>query len=58
MLAGVAWLASGLISLVLPGQGTEDIDSSSYYLLETMFCIALVGMLRGLAGLHVLQAAS
>jgi hypothetical protein len=49
---------SGLISLILPGQGTEDIGSSSYYLLETIFCIASVGMLAGLAGLHASQASS
>jgi hypothetical protein len=58
VLAGVAWVVSGLISLVVPGQGTEEIGSSSYYLLETIFCIASVGMLGGLAGLHASQAAS
>ena len=58
MLAGVAWVVSGLISLVVPGQGTEDVGSFSYYLLETIFCIASVGMLGGLAGFHALQAAS
>jgi hypothetical protein len=54
-LAGVAWIVSGLISLAIPGQGTEEIGSSSYYLLETMFCIASVGMLGGLVGLHARQ---
>jgi hypothetical protein len=58
LLAGIAWLGSGLISLVMPGQGTEEIGSFSYYLLETIFCIAMVGMLGGLAGFHALQAAS
>jgi hypothetical protein len=58
MLAGVAWMVSGIISLVIPGQGTEDIGSFSYYLLETIFCIASVGILGGLAGFHALQAAS
>ena len=58
ILAGVAWAVSGLISLVVSGQGTEDIGSFSYYLLETIFCIASVGMLGGLAGFHALQAAS
>ena len=57
-LAGVAWVVSGLISLAIPGQGTEEIGSYSYYLLETMFCIALVGMLGGLVGLHARQAPS
>ena len=58
VLAGVAWVVSGLISLVIPGQGTEEIGSSTYYLLETIVCIASVGMLGGLAGLHASQAAS
>jgi hypothetical protein len=58
LLAGIAWLLSGLISLVMPGQGTEEIGSFSYYLLETIFCIASVGILGGLAGFHALQAAS
>jgi hypothetical protein len=58
VLAGVAWVVSGLISLVVPGQGTEEIGSSTYYLLETILCIAAVGMLGGLAGLHASQAAS
>ena len=58
MLAGVAWVVSGLVSLVVPGQGTEEIGSSSYYLLETIFCIASVGMLGELAGVHASQAAS
>jgi hypothetical protein len=52
LLAGIAWLLSGLISLVMPGQGTEEIGSFSYYLLETIFCAATVGMLGGLAGFH------
>jgi hypothetical protein len=58
VLAGVAWVVSGFISLVIPGQGTEEIGSSTYYLLETIVCIASVGMLGGLAGLHASQAAS
>jgi hypothetical protein len=58
LLAGIAWAVSGLISLVMPGQGTEDLGSFSYYLLETIFCLATVGMLGGLAGLHALQATS
>lgn len=58
VLAGVAWVVSGLISVVIPGQGTEEVGSSSYYLLETIFCIATVGMLGGLAGLHALRATS
>jgi len=58
LLAGIAWLLSGLISLVMPGQGTEEIGSFSYYLLETLFCAATVGILGGLASLHALQVAS
>jgi hypothetical protein len=46
-LAGLAWVVSGLISLAIPGQDTEVLGSSSYYLLETMFCIASVGMMGG-----------
>ncbi len=57
-MAGVAWVVSGLISLVVAGQGTEVVGSFSYYLLETLFCIASLGMLGGLAGFHALQAAS
>ncbi len=57
-LAGVAWVVSGLISLAIPGQGTEEIGSYSYYLLETMFCVASVGMLGGLVGLHARQVPS
>ena len=56
LLAGMAWVVSGVVSLVMPGQGTEEIGSFSYYLLEAFFCIATVGMLGGLAGLHALQA--
>lgn len=57
-LAGLAWVVSGLISLAIPGQGTEVLGSSSYYLLETMFCIASVGMMGGLVGLHARQVPS
>jgi hypothetical protein len=57
-LAGVAWIVSGLISLAIPGQGTEEICSSSYYLLETIFCIASVGILGGLVGLRARQVPS
>ncbi len=30
LLAGIAWVVSGLISLVMSGQGTEDLGSFSY----------------------------
>lgn len=56
--AGVAWIVSGLISLAISGQGTEIPGSFSYYLLETMFCVASVGMMGALVGLHARQVPS
>ena len=63
LLAGIAWLASGLFSLVT-GQGAAELQGPyaelgtffSYYLLEILFSIALAGMLAGLVGLHARQA--
>ena len=62
LLAGIAWLASGLFSLVT-GQGAAEFQSPyaelgtfSYYLLEILFSIALAGMLAGLVGFHARQA--
>jgi len=62
LLAGLAWLASGLFSLVT-GQGAAELQSPyaalgtfSYYLLEILFSIALAGMLAGLVGFHARQA--
>ena len=62
LLAGIAWLASGLFSLVT-GQGAAELQSPyaelgtfSYYLLEILFSIALAGMLAGLVGFHARQA--
>ena len=54
----MAWVLSGLISLAIPGQGTEIPGSFSYYLLEIIFVIASIGMLGALAGFHALQATS
>jgi hypothetical protein len=63
LLAGIAWLASGLFSLVT-GQGAAELQGPyaelgtffSYYLLEILFSIALAGMLAGLVGFHARQA--
>ena len=56
ILAGVFWVVSGVISLAIPGQGTEDPGSFVYALVETLFCLALLGMIGGLVGLHTRQA--
>jgi hypothetical protein len=56
LLAGIAWLTSGLISLVIPGQGTEELGTFSYNLLEILFSIASAGMLAGIVGFHARQA--
>jgi hypothetical protein len=62
LLAGIAWIASGLFSLVT-GQGAAELQSPyavlgtfSYYLLEILFSIALAGMLAGIVGFHARQA--
>jgi hypothetical protein len=62
LLAGIAWLASGLFSLVT-GQGAAELQSPyaelgtfSYYLLEILFSIALAGMLAGIVGFRARQA--
>jgi hypothetical protein len=68
LLAGTAWLASGIFSLVI-GQGAAELHSDNapyaelgpfssyhYYLLEILWCIALAGMLAGLVGFHARQA--
>ena len=56
LLAAIVWLVSGLISLVLPGQGTEEVGTFSYYLLEILFSIASLGMLAGIVGFHAREA--
>ena len=58
LLAAIAWLASGLISLVVPGQGTEALGTFTYYLLEILFSLASLGMLAGIVGFHARQAPS
>jgi hypothetical protein len=62
LLAGIAWLASGLFFLVT-GQGAAELhgphaelSTFSYYLLEILFCIALAGMLAGIVAFHARQA--
>src|SRR5918998_2037882 len=56
LLAAIAWLVSGLISLMLPGQGTEVVGTFPYYLLEILFSIASLGMLVAIMGFHTRQA--
>jgi hypothetical protein len=59
LLAGIAWIALGLIPLVILGQvalyfgGVATVED---YLLEILFSIALAGMLAGLVGFHARQA--
>ena len=49
MLAGVVWIASGIIDMVLmEGQGSASLQ-------EVLFIVALVGVLGGLVGLHARQ---
>jgi hypothetical protein len=49
MLAGVVWIASGIIDMVLmEGQGGASLQ-------EVLFIVALVGVLGGLGGLHARQ---
>ena len=68
LLAGTAWLASGIFSLVI-GQGAAELHSDNapyaelgtfsyylHYLLEILFSLALAGMLAGLVGFHARQA--
>jgi hypothetical protein len=59
LLAGIAWIALGLIPLVILGQvalyfgGVATVED---YLLEILFSIALAGMLAGIVGFHARQA--
>ncbi len=49
MLAGVVWIASGIIDMVvMEGQGGASLQ-------EVLFIVALVGVLGGLGGLHARQ---
>ncbi len=49
MLAGVVWIASGIIDVVvMEGQGGASLQ-------EVLFTVALVGVLGGLVGLHARQ---
>lgn len=61
LLAGIVWIALGLILLVILGPvalyfgGAATVED---YLLEILFSIALVGMLAGMVGFHARQAPS
>jgi hypothetical protein len=57
LLAGVAWIASFVVSLVA-GQGSEFFGLRSSYLIEGIAGLALAGMLVGLLGLHSRQTTS
>ena len=56
LLGAIAWLVSGIISLVIPGQGTETLGTFTYYLLEILFSLASLGMLAAIVGFHARQA--
>ena len=58
LLAGVAWIVEGLLTLVIPEQGPEAFGSPSFYLSNVVFVIAFIGTLAGLIGLHARQAPS
>ena len=58
LLAGVAWIVEGLLTLVMPEQGPEAFGSPSFYLSNVVFVIAFIGTLAGLIGLHARQAPS
>ena len=55
-MGAIAWIVSGLISLVIPGQGTETLGTFTYYLLEILFSLASLGMLAAIVGFHARQA--
>ena len=57
-MAGVAWMASFVLDLVVTEQGSGILGVPSFYLGEAVFGIALVGMLVGLVGLHTRQRTS
>ena len=59
LLAGIAWLALGLIPLVILGQVAlyfGGVATAEDYLLEILFSIATLGMLAGIVGLHAREA--
>lgn len=61
MLAGIMWIALGLIPLVILGQVAlyfGGVATAEDYLLEILFSIASLGMLAGIVGFHARQAPS
>ena len=59
LLAAIAWLALGLIPLVILGQVAlyfGGVATAEDYLLEILFSIATLGMLAGIVGLHAREA--
>jgi hypothetical protein len=58
LVAGVAWIASFVVGLASEGQGSETFGLPSFYLIEGLTGLALVGTLVGLLGLHARQDAN
>lgn len=54
LLAGVAWMASGLVALATAGGGEPD-DPGAIFLSEALHAVALAGTLGGIVALHVRQ---
>jgi hypothetical protein len=57
LLAGVAWIVSFVVSLVVTG-GSLVFGVPSFYLIEGIIGLALAGTLLGLLGLHARQTTS
>src|SRR5215210_8193927 len=57
LLAGVAWIVSFVASLVVTGESSV-LGLPSFYLIEGIIVLALVGTLLGLLGLHARQTTS
>lgn len=58
LVAGAAFIVEGILTLVGPEQGPEAAGSPFFYLSNSVFVIAFIGILGGLIGLHALQAPS
>jgi hypothetical protein len=56
VIAGPAWVASGVVAFVFPGEGSGPVGSTSSNLIESAHAIAAVGMLAWLVGLNARQA--
>lgn len=56
-LAGLAWMVAGIIDVVSSGERAPEVLGFAP-LNEVLYCVALVGMLGGIVGLHAQQAPS